>query len=213
MQTRVDLLRQALKDFDVSLEDEALGQEIYFLDEMLRWNTRINLTAIVDPLAMLEKHLIDSLVLLKWCHAGQLLDVGSGAGLPGVPLAIAARQLEVTSLETVGKKCAFQKHIKRSLHLTNLQVVNQRVESYLPQSPPTQIVARAFAKMEQFFAFTRHLIRTGTRLYFMLGAAELDKNLLNSLCIQENIQLLHRDTYVLPFSKARRQFLVFVKQA
>jgi len=213
MPTRIALLKKALEDFEISLEDEILRQEIYFLDEMLRWNTRINLTAIVDPLAMLEKHLIDSLILLKWCHAGRLLDVGSGAGLPGVPLAIAARQLEVTSIETVGKKCSFQKHIKRSLHLTNFQIVNQRVETYLPQSHAVQVVARAFAKTDQIYNYIRHLIHTGTRLYFMLGAAELDKNLLDKLCAQEKLQLLKSDNYVLPFSKACRQLLVFEKQA
>lgn len=211
MQARIETAQKALEGFELSFKDETLRQEIFYLDEMLRWNAHINLTSIVDPLEMLEKHLVDSLILLKWCQPGVLLDVGSGAGLPGVALAIATNQIYVTSVEAVGKKCAFQKHIKRRLGLKNLHLVNQRIETYQAEDKCLQIVARAFAGVEKTVNYTRHLLSFGGRLYLMLGAAELEENAFDRLILRENLRLVARHKYNLPFSGASRQVIVLEK--
>lgn len=212
MQTRISLLRSFLAEFDISLDEKILQQEVYFIEEMQKWNKRINLTSIVDPCGMVEKHLVDSLILLKWCQSGQLLDVGSGAGIPGVPLAIARPEIEVVSVEAVGKKCAFQKHIKRSLKLANLQVINERVENHNSNAGYAQIVARAFAKAEEIVNYTRHLTKIGTRIYLMLGAVDLNIDQLKKFAEQENMGVVDSYDYVLPSSKAKRKLLTLEKQ-
>jgi 16S rRNA (guanine527-N7)-methyltransferase len=212
MQKSLGFLQGALEDFGICLDAKSLQREIYFIEEMRQWNKHINLTAMIDPLEMVEKHLIDSLMLLKCCHDGPLLDVGSGAGLPGLPLAIARSAINVVSIETVGKKCAFQKHIKRSLKLTNYQVYNERIENHRPGDGYPQIVARAFAKIEKIINYTKHLTLTGTRIYLMLGAADLNIDQLKKLSIQESLQVVDSYDYVLPVSRAKRKLLTLEKQ-
>ena len=90
------------------------GEELLYLDELLRWNKKINLTSIRNKDSALEKHLLDSLTLLKHVKRGEsFLDVGSGGGLPGIPVAIADRTLQLVSVDSVGKKINFQKHTNR----------------------------------------------------------------------------------------------------
>lgn len=212
MQANINFLHRSLADFDITLDVKIIQQEIFFLEEMQRWNKRINLTAIVDPLEMVEKHLVDSLILLKWCRPGRLLDIGSGAGLPGIPLAIARPEIEVVSIETVGKKCAFQKHIKRSLKLDNLHVLNERIENHRPGTGYAQIVARALAKPEEIVNYTRHLTEIGTRIYLMLGAADFNFEQLKRLLEPENLQHVDGCEYVLSFSGSKRKLVLLEKQ-
>lgn len=213
MQASIKSLQESLEKFEIILNVEILQREIYFLEEMQRWNKRINLTAIIDPLEILEKHLLDSLILLKWCRQGQLLDVGSGAGLPGIPLAIACPELEVFSIEAVGKKCAFQKHLKRSLKLDNLQILNERIESHHSADGYAQIVARAFANPDKMINYIRHLARVGTQVFFMLGAAEINMDQLERFSEQEKFAFINSYEYILPLSGAKRKLFLLEKQS
>lgn len=213
MQASIKSLQESLEKFEIVLNVEILQREINFLEEMQRWNNRINLTAIIDPLEILEKHLLDSLILLKWCRQGQLLDVGSGAGLPGIPLAIACPELEVFSIEAVGKKCAFQKHLKRSLKLDNLQILNERIESHHSADGYAQIVARAFAPPDKMINYIRHLVRVGTRVFFMLGAAQINTDQLERFSEQEKFAFINSYEYILPLSGAKRKLFLLEKQS
>ena len=128
-----------------------------YLDELLKWNAAYNLTSVREPEAMVTRHLLDSLVLHPHVH-GPLLDVGSGAGLPGIPLAIANPGLAVTVLDSNGKKARFLRHAVRTLKLDNVAVVESRVEDYQPEQPFAAITSRAFTSLRDFFSLTDHLL-------------------------------------------------------
>ncbi|MDH3998849.1 MAG: 16S rRNA (guanine(527)-N(7))-methyltransferase RsmG, partial [Desulfuromonadales bacterium] len=118
-----------LQPLAVEISAESLSQLERLTDELLRWNQRHNLTAITERVEVLEKHLFDSLTLLPFIGGNDtLLDIGSGAGFPALPLKIVCQQLEVVSVDAVSKKIAFQKHIARSLGLSGFTALHERIE-------------------------------------------------------------------------------------
>ena len=127
-----------------------------YLDELEKWNGAYNLTAVRDRGEMVTRHLLDSLAMHPHIE-GPLLDVGSGAGLPGIPLAIARPELRVTVLDSNGKKARFLRHAVRALGLANVEVVEARVEDYRPAEPFARVTSRAFASLKDFFALSAHL--------------------------------------------------------
>ena len=101
-----------------------------YLTLLHKWNQAYNLTAVRDMKAMVTRHLLDSLAILPWLHGTRILDVGTGAGLPGIPLAIARPDLHVVLLDSNGKKARFLQEAKRALALSNVDIVQTRVENY-----------------------------------------------------------------------------------
>lgn len=139
-----------------------------YLAELLKWNAAYNLTSVREPEAMVTRHLLDSLVLHPHVH-GPLLDVGSGAGLPGIPLALADPALAVTVLDSNGKKARFLRHAVRTLKLDNVAVVESRVEDYQPAQPFAAITSRAFTSLRDFFSLTDHLLARDGQWLAMKG--------------------------------------------
>jgi 16S rRNA (guanine527-N7)-methyltransferase len=148
---------------------------------LLRWNEVHNLTAIQTPADVLSHHLLDSLAIVPEVQriAGQaltrVLDVGSGGGLPGVALAIAAPTLQVTLVDKVQKKIAFLTHVRVELGLDNVDCVHSRVETLQTESPFKLIVARAFASLTEFVSVTRHLLAPDGWWFAMKGALPRDE--------------------------------------
>jgi 16S rRNA (guanine527-N7)-methyltransferase len=157
--------------------DLAAGQQaklLAYLDLLQRWSRAYNLTAIRDPAEMISRHLLDSLSVLPWIRGPQLLDAGTGAGLPGVPLAIARPDLAVTLLDSTGKKVRFLNHVARELRLENVYPVQARLESYAPEGAFDTIVSRAFSSLAAFAGAARHLAGTA-RLLAMKGRYPSDE--------------------------------------
>lgn len=154
-------LMNALEAMGVALDAEAHSKMLAYLALMQKWNKTYNLTAIHDPIRMLTHHLLDSLAICPWVKPGTLLDVGSGAGLPGIPLAIAMPALAVTLVEANQKKCAFMQQSAIELGLKNVQVLNARVEAVHSETGFEQIVSRAFSSLVDFTSLTRHLLAPG----------------------------------------------------
>ena len=143
-----------------------------YLDLLLHWNRTYNLTAVRDPAQMVSRHLLDSLSVLPWLAAEtpiHLLDAGTGAGLPGIPLAITRPGMHVTLLDSAGKKIRFLRHVKRELGLDNVSPVQQRLELFSPPELPSVIVSRAFSELAQFAVAARHLLGPETKLLAMKG--------------------------------------------
>ena len=141
-----------------------------------RWNRSYNLTAVRDPAGMITRHLLDSLSILPWVPGRRLLDAGTGAGLPGIPLAIARPDLDVTLLDSSGKKVRFLNNLRRELGLQNVHPVQARLEEYDPPAHFDAIVSRAFASLVAFAEAARHLADKAS-LLAMKGrypAAELE---------------------------------------
>jgi len=140
------------------------------LELVAKWNRVHNLTAVRETAQMVALHLLDSLTLLP--HLGgarTLLDVGSGAGFPGIPIAIARPDLAVTVLDSSRKKCVFLEQAKAELGLDNLQVACERVEQWRPEGRFDAVASRAFAELADFVAQARHLVAPGGRMLAMKG--------------------------------------------
>lgn len=147
---------------------------VLYLEEMLRWNEKVNLTAITEPDTAIIKHLVDSLLLKKYLEGIEsVLDLGSGAGLPSIPLAIAVPGLSLVSIDGVGKKINFQKHIKRLLRLENFTAINVRTEALMNdeafQKKFDVVTARAFTSLKDLIGIAANFIKPGGRLLAMKG--------------------------------------------
>lgn len=139
------------------------------LAELEAWNRRFNLTAIRDPRDMVPKHLLDSLSIQPWLEGGRIADVGTGAGFPGLPLAILNPGRRFTLIESTGKKARFVEHAARRLGLTNVEVVNGRAEACRPAVPFDTVICRAVGRVAEFVGIAGHLCAPGGRLLAMKG--------------------------------------------
>ena len=166
-------LAAGLTTLGLALPDTVQRQLRAFRDLLLKWNKTYNLTALRDPRQAISHHLLDALAILPHVGAGPLLDVGSGGGLPGIPLAIARPDLSVTLVDTVQKKTAFLRQAAIELELKNVAVHHARVEEMRGQY--AQISSRAFAELARFVGVTCHLMAPGGRWLAMKGARPDDE--------------------------------------
>jgi len=166
-------LATGLAKLGLNQPDEAQLQLLAFRDLLLKWNKTYNLTALRDPAQAISHHLLDSLAILPHLGAGTLLDVGSGGGLPGIPLAIAKPDLAVSMVDTVQKKTTFLQQAVIELALRNVTVYHARVEAMRGQY--AQISSRAFAELGLFVSLTRHLLAPNGRWLAMKGVRPDDE--------------------------------------
>jgi 16S rRNA (guanine527-N7)-methyltransferase len=166
-----DMLRDDLHaGLDVLALDPALATPLLtYLALLDRWNRTYNLTAIRDPADMVVKHLLDSLAMAPFVTAGKLADLGTGAGLPGIPLAIANPALQVTLVESNGKKARFLREVVRTLPLPNARVAESRIEALDEPGQYDAIVARALATLPLIVELGGHLLKPGGKLLAMKG--------------------------------------------
>ena len=129
------------------------------LDELGHWNRRVNLTAVRDREAMVTAHLVDSLAVRPYLRGARILDIGTGAGFPGLPLAIAEPERQFTLLDSNNKKVAFVEHVSRLLGLDNVAVVRSRAEDFAPGKRFDTVVARAVAALPKLLAIAGHHVR------------------------------------------------------
>ncbi|MGD9888151.1 MAG: 16S rRNA (guanine(527)-N(7))-methyltransferase RsmG [Halothiobacillaceae bacterium] len=169
----LERLRAGLAEIELSLDDAIQERLLDYLALMDKWNQAYNLTAIRKPLDMVDKHLLDSLSLLPHVIDAPLLDVGAGAGLPGLAIAIVRPQVEVTLVDAVAKKVQFMQHVIRSLPLANARAIHSRIEDMDGQYP--QITSRAFASLGDFVELTRPLLASGGAWLAMKGHIPQDE--------------------------------------
>lgn len=153
----------------VAASPEQVEQLARYLRLLRKWNTAYNLVAPGDIEHLYARHLLDSLSICPHVKDGLLLDVGTGAGLPGLPLAIVRPDMPVTLLDSTGKKVRFLRHVIRNLGLENVNAVKQRVENFQPGPELGTITARAFSTLRAFVEAVRHLSGPKTQLLAMKG--------------------------------------------
>ncbi len=157
------------RQLQVELDDGAARTLLRLLDELERWNRAYNLTAITDRAQMLTHHLLDSLAVAPFVQGSTLADVGTGAGFPGLPLALIAPQRRCVLIDSNGKKQRFVAHAARTLELKNVEALHARVEQVRPAQAFDTVVARACAALPQLLAWVRPLCGPGTRVLAMKG--------------------------------------------
>ena len=164
-------LTQGAQQLKVSLSELQHEQLLQYLGLLIKWNKAYNLTAVRNPNEMVSRHLLDSLSVVEYVapYGDSWLDVGSGGGMPGVPLAILFPDRKFTLLDSNGKKTRFLTQVKLELKLDNLEVIHSRVETFTPEQPFSGIVSRAFSALEDFTNWTRHLGDLKTHWLAMKG--------------------------------------------
>jgi 16S rRNA (guanine527-N7)-methyltransferase len=163
-------LAPGVKTLGLTLPAEAEAVLLSYVELLVRWNQAYNLTAVRDPDEMITKHLLDSLAILPFVTGAKVADVGTGAGLPGIPLAVALPGTRFTLIDSNGKKTRFVTQAKAELKLANVEVVQARTEAYAPTALFAQVVSRAFASLKDFATLAGGLVPPGGRLLAMKGA-------------------------------------------
>lgn len=156
-------------DIGTALDAAARERLIDFLLLLARWNRAYNLTAVRDPAEMVPRHLLDSLAVLPWITDGPVLDAGTGAGLPGIPLAVARPDIDFTLLDGNGKKTRFVRQAVLELGLRNVEVVHSRLQAYRPGPKFVTITARAVASLLDLIGDCVHLAASRSRLLALKG--------------------------------------------
>ena len=165
-------LERGLEELELALPTRVCDQLIAYVTLLAKWNRSYNLTAIREPQAMVSHHLLDSLAVLPHLplgEKGRLADAGTGAGLPGIPLALARPQWHVALIESNQKKVAFLRQATIELGMRNVEVHEGRVEAWHPASRFAVVISRAFAELAEFVAACRHLLAPGGTLAAMKG--------------------------------------------
>ncbi|MGH8283761.1 MAG: 16S rRNA (guanine(527)-N(7))-methyltransferase RsmG [Gammaproteobacteria bacterium] len=163
------LLSSGLVQLGLALPTDGAAKLLTFIELLVKWNAAYNLTAVRAPAEMVNKHLLDSLAVAPFLRGESILDVGTGAGLPGIPLAIAFPNRNFTLLDSHGKKTRFVTHAVTTLGLKNVEVVQARAEDYHPAEGFATVISRAFASLADFLKLTAHLCAPGGRWLAMKG--------------------------------------------
>lgn len=165
----VEALRRGAAPFGLALSDLQLQGCELLLGELNDWNQRINLTAIREPQQQLVKHLLDSFSVQPFLHGKFIADIGTGAGFPGLPLALVNPDRQFTLIDSINKKLRFVEHAAQAMQLSNVQVMHVRAESCKPARKFDCIVSRALSSLDNFIQWSGHLCAADGRLLAMKG--------------------------------------------
>ena len=210
-QRHAEELIQGARELGVELSEPQQQQLLAYLGLLIKWNKAYNLTAVRDPDEMVSRHLLDSLSVVPFVaeRGDSWLDVGSGGGMPGIPLAIMFPERRFTLLDSNGKKTRFLVQVKLELKLDNLEVVHSRVEAYRPERPFDGISSRAFSSLQDFSDWTRHLGNADTQWLAMKGPAvdgELER-------LEDDVRCVSRHALRVPYESAGRELVMLEPEA
>lgn len=166
------------QELGIALEPAPAAALMKLMDELLDWNQRVNLTAITEPEDIVDKHFLDSLSIQPHLRGRRIADIGTGAGFPGIPLALVNPKKHFTLIEATGKKVAFVRHALATLGISNAEVIQARSETWKPRAPFDCVIARALGKLGDFVQFAGHLCARDGRMLAMKGrhpTAEMDE--------------------------------------
>ncbi len=211
------LLIEGAKVFGVYLDEKTAEAFGLYLRELLKWNQKMNLTAIRTEKGIVLKHFLDSLSVFPYLsHISSLLDIGSGAGFPGIPLKIVKPPLEITLIDSVLKKVDFQRHIIRLLGLKGIESIHGRVQDKEIRQTMGErfdmVISRAFSDLRTFLTFSYPFLKKGGIVLAMKG--EMDREEIRPFPQGEETRywLQKAVPFDLPFSSLRRSILLFKKE-
>ncbi|OCG76264.1 16S rRNA (guanine(527)-N(7))-methyltransferase [Gilliamella sp. Nev6-6] len=171
---------------DLLITESQIDQLIHYVEMLNKWNKAYNLTAIRDPNDMLVKHIIDSLIVSPYLTGKSFIDVGTGPGLPGVPLAIINPEKQFDLVDSLGKRIRFLKQVQFELKLTNINPVQSRIEEYTAKKFDG-VISRAFASLQDMLSWCKHLPNE-QGLFYALKGSDID-SIPNGFTLKQNIKL------------------------
>lgn len=209
------MLKQRAQEMGLLLSEENVQAFELYVVELKKWNRKVNLTAITADGEIVVKHIIDSLVFAEYVHDSEsVLDIGSGAGLPAIPLKIVKPTVSVVSVDAVSKKILFQRHVARLLKFNYFEAMHARVESMQETGNRRfdLITSRAFSQLEQFVVLSAPLLAMGGRMIAMKGPSAIEE-------IKKSEEILGRldfkiaavHSYKLPFNAGERNLIIIAR--
>ncbi len=166
----LEKLKKLVAQTSLVLSEHQLQQLVAYVQLLDKWNSAYNLTSVRDPEEMLVKHIMDSLVVAPFVSGQRIIDVGTGPGLPGIPLAIALPDKQFYLLDSLGKRIRFLNHVKLQLKLQNFEAIQSRVEDHQPETGYDAVLSRAFASMTDMVNWCQHLPAVDGQFLAMKGA-------------------------------------------
>ena len=203
-------LIEGAQQLGVILTEQQQQQLLQYLGLLIKWNKAYNLTAVRNPDEMVSRHLLDSLSVVQYVeqYGNDWLDVGSGGGMPGVPLAIIFPERKFTLLDSNGKKTRFLTQVKLELKLDNLEVIHNPVEAFTPARAFSGIISRAFSSLADFTNWTRHLGDTNSHWLAMKGVHPDDE----LQALPEDFRLNSCQILKVPGCQGQRHLLILQRQ-
>jgi 16S rRNA (guanine527-N7)-methyltransferase len=174
VQKKLDSL---LEKAGISLPDQQKQQLLGYVGMLHKWNKAYNLTSVRDPEQMLIRHILDSIVVNPHLTGERFIDVGTGPGLPGIPLAIVRPDSHFTLLDSLGKRVRFMRQVQHELGLRNIEPVQSRVEEFVPQPPFDGVISRAFASLQDMLSWCHHLPDSEKGRFYALKGVRPDDEL------------------------------------
>jgi len=162
-------LSRLLDKAGISLSDHQKDQLVAYVNMLHKWNKAYNLTSVRNPDEMLTRHILDSVVVAPYLEGTRFIDVGTGPGLPGIPLSIVRPEANFTLLDSLGKRIRFLRQVQHELQLTNVQPVQSRVEDFPAEPPFDGVISRAFASLTDMVQWCHHLPGDNGRFYALKG--------------------------------------------
>ncbi len=206
--TIAERLRQGTEELNLDLDQATLDKLLVYLNLIGKWNKVFNLTAIRKPEEMLTHHLLDSLAVLPYLTPGNLLDIGSGAGLPGIPVALARPDISVVMLDSNSKKTRFIQQAIVELGLSNAEVVHSRVEDYTVDKGFDTVISRAFSSLSQFVEGAIPLLGERGRFLAMKGKYPDDE----LAAVQELAEVIAVHRLEVPYLDSQRHLVEMVRK-
>ncbi|EJI0933250.1 16S rRNA (guanine(527)-N(7))-methyltransferase RsmG [Salmonella enterica] len=168
-------LSRLLDEAGISLTDHQKNHLVAYVGMLDKWNKAYNLTSVRDPAEMIVRHILDSIVVAPYLQGRRFIDVGTGPGLPGIPLAIVLPDAHFTLLDSLGKRVRFLRQVQHELKLENITPVQSRVEAYPSEPPFDGVISRAFASLSDMVSWCRHLPGDKGRFYALKGQLPEDE--------------------------------------
>lgn len=201
------LAQQADSAQRVVLQDEQIAQLVQYVGLLDKWNSAYNLTSVRDPAEMLVKHIMDSVVVAPFLRGSRIIDVGTGPGLPGIPLAICRPDLQFTLLDSLGKRIRFLNQVKLQLGLSNVTPLQSRVEDHQPTEGYQQIISRAFASMSDMVHWCQHLPAADGQFLAMKGALVQEE----IAALPDFVKVVGNETLQVPSLVGQRYLVILEK--
>jgi len=173
--TVLNKLSRLLDEAGISLTDHQKNQLVAYVGLLDKWNKAYNLTSVRDPNEMLVRHILDSIIVAPYLQGSRFIDVGTGPGLPGIPLAIVCPESHFTLLDSLGKRVRFLRQVQHELKLDNVTPVQSRVEAFPAEPPFDGVISRAFASLNDMVIWCHHLPAANGHFYALKGLAQKEE--------------------------------------